>query len=78
MSGASWEPDPKLTRPRHAWVYQSHTVQEWGLSVTFSCSNSGCPTTSTVPLHYPEHMGGICFDRVNAIQLTDREGNKIR
>lgn len=78
MSGASWEPDPKLTREKHHWVYQSVEAFHWGVSVTFYCRNYGCPTTMSLPLNPEGHGSGICFDQNKAVQLTDREGNKIQ
>jgi hypothetical protein len=79
MSGASWEPDPKLTRPAHKWVLSEAYPQEWGATVSFYCDNPGCPTTLSIPCIIEESGigNGLCFDRDLAIQLTDRDGNPI-
>jgi hypothetical protein len=75
MSGKSWEPDPKLTRSEHDWEFAGITKNEWGFSVEFFCKNHGCPTRVYMPIK-PD-SAGLCFDTIEAKQLTDRDGNDL-
>lgn len=78
MSLASWEPDPKLTREKHKWVFVRAYPQEWGATVEFCCQNPGCATTLSLPCEPGDGVSrGICFDRIRSKQLTDRDGNPI-
>lgn len=78
MSGASWKPDPKLTRDKHNWVLMKTIKQEWGVTVQFCCSNPGCVTVTSIGVNPDKHsLGGICFDRDRAVQLTDRDGDDL-
>lgn len=72
MSDRSWEPDPKLTRPAHKWVFVRVERYDWGIQTIWRCENSGCPTTRSLPVNPNERdpAPGICFDTHRAKRIT--------
>lgn len=77
MSGRTWRPDPKLTREKHNWILVGARQQSWGATVEFACGNGGCTTRMSMPVNVEKDDWSLCFDKENAIQLTDRDGDPL-